>query len=311
MPALKGRMKMRKFANLVALISLLTSVPSFGGDSSSGGGDYLRFHFEEGRQQSLQILKNLDLSKLPKDTPTDVQDWLTKNSKALAQELKTSELTWLENSEQETCARTAYEMGAPIRLSFKRCFGYILHKEDAGKLLLHEASHHLGVKEETFADLIGIHVYRAWETQQIVELSLCADKKPIGKYLAGKWGADKNINAYLPGHPRTEILDATIEFTSDLSVLKTFKARKGECVYDAGLMTVKSSKFNLEQAQYVLHHDDKGRMYVSYFWTQNKTRRDEGFIVFLAISKRDERDPVLFVGGDQDHEPVSALRKIE
>ncbi len=304
------RLKMKVLRNVLSIVALFATVYCQAGDSTSGGGDYIRFIFQDGQEQAIQILNNVNTGALPEDAPAEVKGWLKTNAKQLGQDLKNSKLIWEENSLEETCARTKYESAAPVRLSFRKCYGNVLNKYDAGKLLIHEASHHLGVKDEQFADQVAKIIYKAWETQQLVELTLCEEKRPITKYLPGKWVVDTTLTIQMPGR-KDKMPDASdVEFTQDLSVLKTFKVRKGDCVYDAGHLTSSGQKGKFGPVQYVLHHDEKGHMFMSYFWQLNGHRRDERNIVFLATSRQpNDGGPILFVGGDSDNEPVTVLRK--
>ncbi len=287
------------------------------GDSSSGGGDIARIYFEEGRSQAVQLLNNIQESDYPADTPIEVKAFLVQHSKQMAQDLLMIQLEWQTKSAQVTCAETKYAPGSPISLSFEKCYGYYLNSQDAGKLLVHETAHHFGLKEETLADLLGIHLYRTWETKKLVELSLCPIKRPIGEELNGSWKLDKEFARFFPGSP-TEVFpkagtDIVVQFKRSLEVLKTFKVRKGDCVYDAGILTtLLDGKQVFGPAQYVLVADQRGFTSISYFWTNEKgQRRDESNIVSLITARGVEKNPVLLMGGDHEDEKVTPFRKVQ
>jgi uncharacterized protein YjbI with pentapeptide repeats len=131
-----------------------------GGNEVDNGGDPLRFIFVSGQQQAAQLLADLIPDQLEADLPPNVRGFIAANHQALAVDLKASRLIW-QTTEQATCALTTTTPHADIRLSFDNCRPTIFSADLAGRLLLHESVHHLGIADEDLADAVAIGVYDA------------------------------------------------------------------------------------------------------------------------------------------------------
>lgn len=134
------------------------------GDEVQNGGDSIRIVFEEGRINALnrieRILSNLD--KLSQASTVD--KWLIENIAQLRYDVKMSTHRWVDDLPsgcmQNACACTKRDKSEDIFLSFKSCQMRYVDQEYAGKLLIHESTHHLGVKDENFSDAIAVRLFK-------------------------------------------------------------------------------------------------------------------------------------------------------
>ncbi len=132
-----------------------------GGDEVGNGGDGARVTFSMGRAHAQMVLESIvpDLRAEPD---------LAKQHADLTTELRSdvSRIYWTQEPKPgcpNTCGCTQPVKGAPIYLNVKFCTGYT--SASAGKLLLHEVSHHLVGEDEEAADRLAAAAYRLWKNQ--------------------------------------------------------------------------------------------------------------------------------------------------
>jgi hypothetical protein len=145
------------------IIALLAIHPlAFGHDASgSHGGDTIKLIFSKARLQAVNWVSKFDKKYLTDTWDGKAIEWLDKNKERLAEDIALSKHTWVEE-ETAMCAKTQTESKASIQLSVTTCKKDNSKPEDAAQILIHESTHHLGVDNEEFADLIAISVAWAW-----------------------------------------------------------------------------------------------------------------------------------------------------
>jgi hypothetical protein len=141
-------------------ITTLFSAFCWAGNDRGNGGDPLRFDFEVGRAQAAQRLNNIRPCSFNAGVPADVKNWILEHQAPLAEDILHSNHVWITDP-QSTCAFTQATARADIILSFETCRSGIKNPNDAGRLLVHESTHHFGVTDETFADQVAQAIYTA------------------------------------------------------------------------------------------------------------------------------------------------------
>ena len=229
---LSAKQKSTKQLMMLTFISFLAS-KALAGSWVSGGGDPLRFYFEEGQAIAVEMLRNLNPKDLPKSLSTSTKNWIESNTKTLIQDLEAVELDWITEG-QPTCALTQYTRNAPITLSLETCRS-ISSKEEAAKLLLHEATHHLGVTHEDFSDDVAISVAAAWETLKIREVPVCntQEHSEILHRLAGTWKLNPQLTLRLGGSGNGPKMMTLMPKLLEAKEFKGF----GGCALQAGRLT--------------------------------------------------------------------------
>lgn len=135
----------------------------FGAEGSgSHGGDKIKLTFSKARLKAVEQVLKFDARFLPKTWDPKVVAWLIKNSETLAEDIALSQRVWTEEDTIQ-CAHTDTVSKANILLSVPKCQSTLSSIDDASQILIHESSHHLGVEDEAFADLVAISVYWVWE----------------------------------------------------------------------------------------------------------------------------------------------------
>jgi N-acetylneuraminic acid mutarotase len=129
-----------------------------------GGGDGMRIAFEKAREHAVHITSRLNPRAIAQIADPEVRLWLQQNQRALAADIMASEHKWYVDK-MPTCGWTnvAPNPGV-IHLSYGKCSESINDFEEAGQLLIHESTHHLGIDENNhgLADKIAIAIYSAW-----------------------------------------------------------------------------------------------------------------------------------------------------
>jgi hypothetical protein len=215
----------------------------------SGGGDPLRIYFEEGQLLAQNLLPIIDPNMLGPEFNAEQKKWLNENKSQLARDLAQTKLNWTVD-ERATCAQTEYKPSAEIILAVPNCRG-IVTKEEAAKVLIHEATHHLGIQDETFADKIAVLSFAAFEINKIKSVPECPQKDPeLTNHLAGVWQFDRALTNKIGGlnepGPRGEI-----EFTVNRSIAKEFPAF-GRCAFTAGHMRITNPRGGHYLGNYVV-----------------------------------------------------------
>lgn len=138
----------------IVLGLLITSVAlaEDGGDSAGNGGDPLVDRFVEAKDRAVQALKYLDAEDLEAALNPEIAKFLIENRVSLAEDILASPQAWIDR-DQGRCARTEPKKRQPITLSFINCKN--TSPLEAASLLVHEATHHLGIVDEDFAYNVG------------------------------------------------------------------------------------------------------------------------------------------------------------
>ncbi len=131
-----------------------------GGDEVGNGGDAERVVFEMGRAHAQMVLESIG-------TGLTRESELAKVHGELLTELdpKVTKLIWTRQPPAhcpKTCGCTLPAKGEPIYLNVAYCSGYT--PAAAGKLLLHEVSHHVAGSDEPTADRFASAAYGLWKS---------------------------------------------------------------------------------------------------------------------------------------------------
>ena len=246
------------FLMMAAAFALGSASPVMAAEGgwTSGGGDPLRILFEEGQALASEILLKTEGMPVPGNIHADVAAWLLTRRQELASDIKNSPLEWTIDpiEEQPTCALTDFRRQAPIKLSLLSCRG-ISSKEEAAKLLIHEATHHLGNPDETLADRVAVAVFATWGNQLNTDIATCPTPRDkdhpmvqMIRNLPGLWHRNSDISAEL-GIDRgsAEGPRGYVHFTQDLRVIAQFKNRPiGRCAFSAGILKVSNRRGDFE-----------------------------------------------------------------
>lgn len=150
---------MMKLASLLGLVLSVTSYAEQGGATTGNGGDTLRALFVDGRAEAAQKLKDIRWCSFASDADSETVQWILDRRVELMNDVLMSQHVWVTDL-VPTCAFTQPISNADITLSFEACRD-TQTIADAGRLLIHESVHHLGVTDETFADQVAELVYLA------------------------------------------------------------------------------------------------------------------------------------------------------
>lgn len=153
---------MNKSAFAILLFAIMTT-EAFAGWRFGNGGDGMRIAFLKAKEHAAHITSRLNPRAISRIQDVEVRNWLVENHIALSADILGSTHQWYLD-EMPTCAWTNDPLApSVIHLSFARCEKTIENFEQAGQLLVHEATHHYGVRDESFADRIALAVYKAWQ----------------------------------------------------------------------------------------------------------------------------------------------------
>lgn len=284
------------------IVQGINSHPVLAGAWSSGGGDPLRFTFIEGKAFAHQMVSRLDFGNLKKVSSPQVVSWLKSHQASLKDILSHLEMVWTDES-YSTCAWTEFRPGAVVTLSFKHCRS-ITSKDEAARLLIHEAAHQLGVADEQQADQIALGVYRAWKRMLLQEIPLCeqTDLYGMNQRMTGKWRIDFTMAGQL-GWNSLSGLVKEVEFIQDHSVLKHLSGI-GRCAIDSGYVKVASHR-----VPYVLAFL-RGGIVLIQVRSNSAGQQDLEYSTIQFVRGREPKDDLIYLGGDTFDTPSIPLRKV-
>jgi hypothetical protein len=249
----------------------------------------------------------------------DARKWLVTNRTTLAAELTTLKIKWTPEARAK-CAWTEYRAGAPVELSFPACRGVISSKQEAGKLLIHEAAHHLGVEDHEFATRLGIVAYMAWENMLLNEVSFCDEASIKNNILAsrlpGSWKYDAELDRILGNYEGDyDPTKTEFHFSVDPTATQLFPGI-GRCVFLAGWMHVqfvKKGQLRTLRSPYVVS-EWKGNPTVFHDEDHDRDGTDvvtdlHANFMLIARGEKPEND-LLFQGGDNNNQRLYALRRM-
>jgi hypothetical protein len=316
-------MKPTLFFSALAILVLNAASPARAGEWSSGGGDPLETYFEEGRLQAADIVSRLTYTSFPDDAAnTQATQWLKKHKDRLAEELREMKFSWKTLS-QPKCAWTGYAPFAPVEISFPSCRGTVSSKQEAGKLLIHEAVHHFGVEDHGFATRVAILAYQAWENLLLKEIPFCNEKDTKANILAtqllGSWKYNAEIDAALGGDVPFPIdydpTQTVWHFKKDLEAVKLFPGI-GRCAYLAGWASVtvrKNGQLKHLRSPFVL---SEWRGNPTVFIDEDTDADGTDFVtdlhpLFMMIAKGSlPENDIPFQGGDNNNQRLYAFRRL-
>jgi len=168
---------------LAILIVAMFGSQAFAGWRFGNGGDGMRLAFIKAKQHAAHITSRLNSRSIALIPDEEVKIWLEKNHLALSADILKSDHVWY-LEKKPTCAWTNDPSDLQIiHLSFEKCSETISNFEEAGQLLIHEATHHLGVESESLADRIAIAVYQVWKSgdTEWLPTSLSSSPSPVKK----------------------------------------------------------------------------------------------------------------------------------
>lgn len=308
-------MKLEKIYLALLWVTALGAIPAFAGNIS-GGGDPRRFYFEDGQKQAARVLEEIDARSFDTAIDPEVRDWILRERGRLVSDLNKTILIWLEDpNSQDTCARTEYAEAAIINLSFGKC-NVISSKEEAGKLLVHETVHHLGIRDELFADRVAMAAYAAWENKMLTSIPMCDpdsggdSNDPRGNMIAprleGEWIPDPALTKRLVGEGYGIGL---LSFKKDLSVLDRLPGFGG-CAVTAGVMRIVVPRHKEDRTYQFVLTMRRGSPIIRYYREvtnpEGKQFNLEWFYVTLTRAKN-TKDDILFMGGDTLQESFTAF----
>jgi len=299
------------FLMMAAALALGSASPVLASEGgwTSGGGDPLRILFAEGQLLASEILLKTEGLPFPSNINPEVAGWLMTRRQELANDIRTSPLEWTIDpiEEQPTCAITEFRRAAPVKLSLLSCRG-ISSKEEAAKLLIHEATHHLGNQDEALADRVAVAAFATWAMQLSTDVATCPaphDKDhpmvQMIRDLPGLWHRNRDISNELGiNRESAEGPRGYVHFTQDLRVLPEFRKRPiGRCAFSAGILKVANRRGVLE-APYIAAEVD-GR--ATLFALPNRK-----FGIQIVRGQTREQD-LLFLTDLDTQEAVSAYAK--
>ncbi|MGE0762900.1 MAG: hypothetical protein AB7N80_06450 [Bdellovibrionales bacterium] len=205
-----------KYTMLVILTFL--SWPSFA-NGVGNGGDELRFLFQEGRGHAIHKIAALKRCSFEAAESEELVDWILQRKYVLMADVENSPHEWITDA-QSTCAFTQTKSQHPITLSFEACKN-ILTKEQAGRLLIHESVHHMGVSSESFADEVAYAIYGASNRD------VCPEPTDDPFESSSCTGSPMSEEAALAYIPRGEIESAEIAAMSMHSRYRVCQAQTG------------------------------------------------------------------------------------
>jgi hypothetical protein len=217
----------------------------------------LRFHFEEGKLLAAELVARLQPAQFPTGTSPDVAAWLITERDRLAQDIQGTPLEFTVE-DASTCAHTGFSTSAPVTVSVVACRS-ISTREEAAKLLIHEAAHHLGITDENFADRAAMAVFASFEAAKAKGAVRCPEpgdqRHPISRMLgqlSGTWRPDPQLTRKLGGSfermPR-----GFLQFQADEAVLERFRDQAiGRCVFGGGWVTVAARSSQPRKSAYVV-----------------------------------------------------------
>jgi hypothetical protein len=288
---------MNTFTKL-AIYLLMFSGTTFAdeGGISGGGGDPLRFYFLRGREIAEAETRNASDQLLGMAHHHEGANWIKLHREELADEIDALRLSW-GNPDAIQCAFTEYQPGAVVRLSFKNC-RTVSTAEEAGKILIHEAAHHLGIVDHALADEIALAVTEAWERAKVLSVPFCpSTENYMATLIPGSWVVDRPLLSRLYS-TQEDLSQAKIVFREDATVAKIFPPL-GRCAVAAGYLTLSGfgNRRSVTLPAVLVEMD----MNVSLVWFEGPN--DDGSpdlesSIMNGARAEDTANDLLFMGGD-------------
>jgi hypothetical protein len=274
----------------------------------SGGGDPLRIYFEEGQLLAQKLLPLVNTTIVGNEFDQEIKDWLKNHKYELAKDIANTKLNWTVEL-QPTCAKTSYSAQAEILLALPNCRG-IVTKEEAAKVLIHEATHHLGNLDESFADKIAVLSFVAFELSKLKGVPDCPERDPeITTNLAGIWQFDlpltRKLGGAFEGGPRGQL-----EFSNDPSVVKEFPAF-GRCAYTSGQATITNRRGQFTGNYVVAEFHGRPVLVIHKMESAGGVPLGPNLRQFSIDLTIGAENDLLFLGNKQTGESKSAFKKIK
>ncbi len=130
-------------APIIALAAALSGCTSssLSGHHQGNGGDPIHALMDSGKKAALAKALEFKTCKVHPGASTEAREWLSSNSDALIEELKSLSFVWHDRA-QETCAWTSRKPKAALLMSLREC-ERVKSEAEAAELLIHEAIHHI------------------------------------------------------------------------------------------------------------------------------------------------------------------------
>ncbi len=142
----------------LSAVILLSATAIAGEDHSTGnGGDAIRKLFIDAKRVASHKLRRLKTCSFEGQNDVEAINFALQNSSKLASEVTNSAHYWTVD-QQATCAYTTRESNAGIYLSYPTCHNSVHGMHEAVYILIHEATHHLGIVDERFGDRVATAV---------------------------------------------------------------------------------------------------------------------------------------------------------
>lgn len=139
----------------ILCVTLMSTVVLSGDHSTGNGGDIIRKLFIDAKHVAAQKLRRLKPCSFDGQNDMEAIRFLLDNASTLIDEVVHSAHYWTVD-QQKTCAFTSREKRAGIYLSYPICHNMVDTLEEAAFILIHEATHHLGVTDERFSDRVAL-----------------------------------------------------------------------------------------------------------------------------------------------------------
>lgn len=139
---------------LVAMTHFEIMAATNDGGMVGGGGDPLRSLFFDARNEAAQIVAGYRAASLIGRVKPKVAAWIEQNHRALEWDIKESTHDFDAGTSQTTCAHTVYQAAADIQFHLPACRAIKTPKQ-AVSILIHESTHHLGIRSEETAEEIA------------------------------------------------------------------------------------------------------------------------------------------------------------
>lgn len=114
--------------------------------------------FEEAREQVIKTLTKDSSEEKPEIINEETWDWLLTHRAEIADDLAKTKFEFLPPWNKRapvTCGSTVMEPGATIVFNFEICKRSLNKFSEIQKVLIHEATHHLGIEDEETSDNIA------------------------------------------------------------------------------------------------------------------------------------------------------------
>lgn len=278
-----------------------------GGFWVSGGGDPLRFYFAEGKTLAQAILADFRADDLPATLSKPAREWLLARRAEMQADLGPTPLEWNAVSTQITCALTDFRASAKISLSLEPC-RRIASPHEAAKLLLHETTHHLGLRDEELADEIAIGAAVAYAKTSLKQVTFCGTSEHDGvlRRLAGTWSLDRALTARLGGAFKGFArLQLKIEPRADMA--REFEGF-GACALQSGVL-IFTGGAQEKRLPYLIAAKD-GALLMIHPKLRGRDRAEKAKARYLTLTRAENSaDDLLFIGNDDGADVSSAFQR--